>query len=182
MNPVTLARLLRRLRRKRPQASLHPACVLGRGGPDRAWPVGGRVCDRAFRQHQLPSGNTAGGLKSNQVRFHLSRLDCRLCTQGKYGRAETPGSASAAPPTEHKKNMQRHRDDGHSIVAGASASTITALASESARCSLASKPELALRRFPSSTLGRPTAIEAPKTETKIWPVCGSFEPSCLQHS
>ena len=42
------------------------------GGPDRAWPVGGRVWDRAFRQHQLPSGNTAGGVKSNEVRFHLS--------------------------------------------------------------------------------------------------------------
>ena len=44
------------------------------GGPDRAWPVGGRVWDRAFRQHQLPSGNTAGGVKSNEVRFHLSLL------------------------------------------------------------------------------------------------------------
>ena len=38
------------------------------GGPDRAWPVGGRVWDR-------PSGNTAGGVKSNEVRFHLSLVE-----------------------------------------------------------------------------------------------------------
>ena len=47
------------------------------GGPDRAPPVGARVWDRAFRQHQLPSGNTAGGVKSNEVRFHLSLSDSR---------------------------------------------------------------------------------------------------------
>ena len=37
------------------------------GGPDRAWPVGGRVWDRAFRQHQLPSGNAADRLSSRGV-------------------------------------------------------------------------------------------------------------------
>ena len=78
------------------------------GGPDRAWPVGGRVWDRAFRQHPLPSGNTAGGVQSNEVRFHLSLLASLVdVVRGSFqGRRQYKNESGAAAHRVSESKLQ----------------------------------------------------------------------------